>query len=409
MIRGTLGFGVCDTRGAALSFDLPAGAGNPGNPSFDNSIFSAPPGTGSAGAAAKWNGNQMFTRIFDPQSQWCIGFNLLPFYQVGSSTAWAQDKFLQLANPSGVNVLALELQTDGTIGIVTGGDGTTGTGTLQAKTTATFPVSPSPFPPAASFWSGYLELQAVGLGGSTVVSLFLNDVLILTVACSTAAAPDRISIGTQNGHTNGVNAQPYFGLCYANVYFADGQGPLPWSSRLGPIRITTQSPNADAGGVWNITPNTILNRYQAVADLFPSDSNGSPDFDNSYVNPLTLSNNNQWFTFGGAPCYGLVLGVMVNLVFRGASGSTTCDALLLQQTNQLKIGTVTVNGPYQTKQLFQGLSLATGLYFTDAEIRGALWGVSTGSPGLMLTQMFLEKIVSLRNSPYSCGQSSYSF
>lgn len=65
----------------------------------------------------------MFTRVFDVQAQWAINFDLMPFFEVGSPGGWAQDKFLQLSNSaSGDNVLALEIETDGTIAAVTGGD-----------------------------------------------------------------------------------------------------------------------------------------------------------------------------------------------------------------------------------------------------------------------------------------------
>ncbi len=365
-------------------------------------MLGQPPGVGQGGAAFKWNGNQMFTRIFDAQTQWSVNFDLMPFYQVGSSTLWAQDKFLQMSDPSGNNVLALEVETDGTIGVVIGGDGTSGTGTIVKRTTATFPVG---------IWATRLEVFAAGLGGSTTVTMFSNDVQILQVVTSTSFVPDRISIGSQNGTSGGVHAQPFFGLAYANIVYTDGQGSAPWNTRLGPVRVSGQPPNADVGGNWNITPNTVLNRYQAVNDIYPVDGSGSPDFDTTTIQPIAL-NSPQWFTVQGASCYGQVLGIMANVCLRGLSGSTTCDILLLQQTSQITVATLVFTGPvgkYRTKQAFQGLSLTSGTFFNDAEIAGALWGLSTASPGLIVTQFFLEKIVSLRTTPYNCGASSYGF
>ncbi len=401
VIRGSLGFGQCDVNGAALSFDLPLNAGNLGFSAFD-ALVATSGGTGSGLAAQKWNHNQMFTRVFDVQAQWAINFDLMPFFEVGSPGGWAQDKFLQLSNSaSGDNVLALEIETDGTIAAVTGGDGTTGTGVIVKKTTATFPTFA---------WATSLELLATGLGGSATIQVWQNDVIILSVVAPTVAGADSIALGSQNGTTDGVNSKPYFGVRFANLVFTDGQGPAPWNTRLGPVRVTTLSPTADAGGNWNITPNTITNRFQAVDDLYPTDGNGSPDFDHSYIGPVT--SDAQYFTLGPSPCYGLVLGVNVCLAFRGASGSTTCDAMLIQQSTITNLGTATVTGPigmYKTRQIFVGFSPASGTYFTDAEIGGSLWGASTSSPGLLLTQVFLEKIVSLRATPYSCGGSSYSF
>jgi hypothetical protein len=257
-----------------------------------------------------------------------------------------------------------------------------------------------------------MEFFVTGLGGgSTTAAIYQNDVLLLSVTCATSSAVNSIAIGNQNGTTYGVNSKPYFGLGFANLVFTDGQGPAPWNTRLGPVRVTTLSPNADAGGNWNITPGTLTARYQAVDDIFPTDGNGSLDFDNSYISPVAI-NASQFFTVQGAACYGLILGVNVCLVFRGSSGSTTCNALLLQQSVQTTLGTAVFTGPsgiYQTEQVWVGLSPATGINFTDGEIAGSFWGVSTTSPGLILTQMFLEKIVSLRAVPFNCGQASYSF
>jgi hypothetical protein len=390
-----MGFGVCDVHGAALTYDLPAQAGNLGHFAYDT-IVPTSGGAGSGNAAQQWFNSQLCTRIFDPQGQWSINFDLMPFYQVGTPSAWAQVKFLQLASASS-NILALELETDGTIAVVTGGNGQSNTGTIVKRTTQTFPVFQ---------WASRLELFATGFGGSTVVTMWQNDVLILSVTVATTDIPDRISLGLQNG----PHFLPYFGLTFANLVFTDGQGPAPCNTRLGPVRVSTFTLNGDAGGNWNITPNTLPFRYEAVADLL-TDRNGSPDFDSSYISPVAIGDK-QWFTVSGVPCYGLILSVMVNLVFRGSTGSTTCDALLLQQSSTTNLGTAVFSGPlgsYRTKQILVALSPGTGTFFTDGEIAGSLWGVSTASPGLLLTQMFLEKVVSLRSTPFNCGQSSYSF
>lgn len=396
MIRGTLGFGVCDHLGATLTFDQPTNAGNPGNPSFDQ-VVSGPGGTGGGLGAQKWNGNQLYTRVLDLQADWAIGMNIMPFYQVGSSPLWAQNKFLQFSSPSAA-VIAFEIQTSGTIAVISGGNGTTGTGTLIAQTSNTFPVGS---------WSGYLEFTITG----TTVEIWLDDAKILSCTVPSLGSPDRWAIGNQNGSTFGVNARPFFGMTYANIYVLDGQGSAPWNARLGPVRITTLSPAADAQGNYNITPNTITTRFGAVDDLFPADGNGSPDFDHSYISPVTIGDR-QYFTFRSPNCFGLILGVMVNMCFRGSTGSTTCDARIIQGANDILIGTTTVtlaSGMYATRQAFIAQSPATSTNFTDGEIAGALWGIGTGSPGLIFTQMFLEKIVSLRASPFNCGQSSYSY
>jgi hypothetical protein len=198
---------------------------------------------------------------------------------------------------------------------------------------------------------------------------------------------------------------------FANVYMLDGTGPAPYNDRLGPVRINALIPAADASGNWNSIVNGVAVAapiYTSITDVYGLDPHGSPDGDYSYISPVALSSP-QYFTFPGSPCYGRVLGVNVCQCFRGASSSSTCDAMLFDQGTQYNLGSNVVNGGYHTCQVFVGLSPATGTYLTDAEISNNLWGALTTSPGLMLTQMFLEKITSLRNVPYSCGSGSYSF
>ena len=394
MIRGTEGFGVCDPNGAALYFDQVVGSWD------SNSIIPGPAGVGANFGAFKWFGTGKFTRIFDAQTFWVVGFNFQPKNN-GSGTAWAQDSFLQLSNGSGC-IMSLELQTTGKIAVTYGGDGTTGTGATQGTTTQTFPVAS---------WSGYLEFKASGFGGTVAWELWLNDAKILNGTTSTfpTQIPDRITITSQNGTSGGVNSVPGFGIAFANVVMLDAQGPGPWNDRIGPVRITTVSPKADAAGAWFGTLAGSTNGppiYVNITDT-PPDPNGSPDDDHSYISPTAL-NTNQFFVFAAPACYGLILGVMVNQCFRGTSGSTTCDAMLYDGS-AVNIGTTVNNGGYHYGQQFIGLSPATGANFTAGEVGGSFWGARTASPGLRLTQMFLEVLTSLRNVPFSCGLSSYSF
>lgn len=393
MIRGTLGFGVCDPPGAALYFDQVTGAWD------TNSILAGP---GGGFGAFKWFGTGIFTRIFDRQTFWCVGLNFQPRNNLGANPAWAQNCFLRLENALGT-IMSLEIQTSGKLAVTYGGNGTTGTGATQGLTTQTFPVGT---------WSGYLELRASGFGGSVTWQLWLNDVQILNGTTSTLPTqiPDRVTIANQNGTTGGVNLVPYFGVCFANVVILDAQGPAPWNDRIGPVRITSVSPKADASGNWNSTVNgaaAVPPVYSSITDIPGVDRNGAPDGDYSYVSPVAL-NTTQFFVFTAPDCYGRILGVNVNQCFRGASGSTTCDAMLYDGST-VNIGTTVNNGGYHTAQQFIGLSPASGTWFTAGEVGGSLWGARTTSPGLRLTQMFLEIITSLRATPFDCGASSYSF
>ena len=400
MIRGTEAFGVCDNNGAALYFDQVVGTWD------SNSILPGPAGVGANFGAFKWFGTGKFTRIFDAQTFWVVGFNVQP--RLNSSLqpqVWPQDSFIQLSNGSGC-IMSLELQTNGKISVTYGGDGTTGTGGTQGTTTQTFPVGS---------WSGYMEFKASGFGGSVLWELWLNDAKILNGTTSTfpTQIPDRITITNQNGTSSGGSFVPNFGMAFSNVVMLDGQGPAPWNDRIGPVRITTVSPQADASGNWNSTVNgaaAVPPVYTSITDIPGVDAHGAPDMDFSYISPVSL-NTKQFFVFTAPECYGLILGVNVNQCFRGdisPTFSTTCDAMLYDGS-VVNIGTTVINGPYRYAQQFIGLSPATGTNFTAGEIGGSFWGARTASPGLRLTQMFLEVLTSLRSTPFSCGLSSYSF
>jgi len=394
VIRGTLGFDRIDTPGIDQLFD--AMNGTTWNNSV-NAVFPGAPGPDTSGQSVfKWFGPVKATRIFDKQTFWCVGMNVNNRYVNASQTSpFFQQTFLQFANATTPCILSLCFEADGKMSVRVGGTGVNGDGALVAATTMAFPLNA---------WI-YLEVRVSGFGSGAQVQLWVNDVHVLgTTAASGPEIPDRISLCALYNSAGG-------GTMFDNVYMLDAQGPAPWSDRLGPLEISTVSPNGDASGTWFSTVNgSVVSPpiYTSITDIPGVDSHGAPDDDWSFVSPPAITKKQYW-TVARPQCYGLILGVMVNQCFRGASGSTTCDALLLQAGTATFIGTSVVNGGYHTAQQFVGLSPATGTNFTAGEVAGSFWGASTSSPGLMLTQMYLEIITSLRTYPYSCGSSSYSF
>jgi hypothetical protein len=306
-----------------------------------------------------------------------------------------QNTILQFANSTTACILSICFEADGTLSVRVGGSGANGGGALAAKTTFSFPLS---------VWI-YLEVRVSGFGSGALVQLWVNDINVLgTTAASGPEIPDRISL------CNLINTGGA-GMGFDNVYMLDSQGAAPWNDRLGPVEISTVSPTGDASGAWFATVNSVVVSppiYTAITDIPGVDSHGAPDGDWSFVSPPAVTKKQYW-TFARPQCYGLIMGVMVNQCFRGSSGSTTCDALLLQAATATFIGTSVVNGAYHTAQQFLGLSPATGTNFTAGEVAGSFWGASTSSPGLQLTQMYLEIITSLRSTAYNCGGGSYSF
>jgi hypothetical protein len=73
------------------------------------------------------------------------------------------------------------------------------------------------------------------------------------------------------------------------------------------------------------------------------------------------------------------------------------------------LGTVrTLSGSYKFYQDLLERPPGVTDYWTDGDIEKALWGLSSGAGKSRVTMLWIEKLVSLRNVPYQCGQiSSY--
>jgi len=383
MIRATHGFDDVDAVGVGLQFDA-----SHYNDFGTAQIFSGAPGTGSGNALFIWFnsfGANYLTRIFDPQTMWTVGLNASLYYNTIGPGPAVQELFLELGDSTGAMV-GLQFEADGSISIRDLIHG------LQvARTSSTF---------AVGVWNPYLELKCSGFGsGSVTCQLYSNDTLACSGTLATSRLPDRVSL-----------VQNIIGVMFDNVVILDGQGAAPWNDRLGPVRLTTITPAANGTGSWPVTGGVAA--YSAVWDQlgrFPDAQ--TPDGDTTYLAPVALGAQ-QTFQLGSAACYGLILGISANMCFRGTSGSATVDALLIEGAGVYDLGSLSWTGAaYRTLQVFTGLSPASGSYFNDAEIAGNLWGFKTNtSPDLRVTQFYLEKIVSLRNVPYQCGQNAnYSF
>jgi hypothetical protein len=396
MIRRTHGFGVVDAAGVALQFDQ-----SPNYNQFGTSTFkAAPAGPGAGRAFYMWFqtfGAPAVIDIFDPQAFWCVGMDARQGYATvtDGSGPGQQNLFFEFADAS-VAIAGLQFEVDGTISIQD-----LIHNVEIARTTASFPVGS---------WPGYIELRTSGWGSTVTFQLYIADVLAAHGTAALSQTPDRAIFRSAAVTVPGFGDG---GAAFANVYILDGQGVAPWNDRLGPVRVSTISPSADASGRWAITPTSNASAYLSVNDLLNGtpggDPNGSPDGDNSFLTPNAFGSA-EFFQFIGSPCYGLILGVMATYCFRGTSGTAGLQAMLLQSSSVYNLGVLNVSGSYKTAQQFVGLSKTTGNYFNDAELSSSYWGALTNSSlDLRLTQLYLEKIVSLRNVTYGCGGSNYSF
>lgn len=392
MIRATGGFGVVDDNGIALWFDDIQGS------------FARDTGPVANGGYAIKHlfGLGYFGRTLGASAFWCVGFDWQPNFANGySGGGWVNNNFLQIGQV-GASQLSLEFLPSGKIAVVYGGDGSAGSGTIVNMTMETY---------TPQQWAGYFEFRCSGFMGNTVFQLWRNDTLVCHGTQATTALPDTITFASNTSISG-------FGVEFANIIILDNQGPAPWNDRLGPVAITTMSPIADASGQWLCTINSMSFGppiFSAVRDV-PFDPNGSPDCAYSYIYPGSTAAE-QYFTMNPAACFGLVLGVMVNMCFRGyptypafctaqvqVAGATT--VIGQSQSNYAAGGSYPFG--FHTFQQFIGLNPSTSTNWNAAGINGAFWGMAA-DVGAQVTQFYIEQIVSRRNVKYDCGQSSYSF
>lgn len=391
------GFDLMNTDGLDLQWDLER-LGGWGN--FSSAVIPGFPSpranSGPAGQSAfKWLNNLMATRFCGSGSTRIIGFHVRALYPgIVDTTLFAQNKFLELADATGP-ILSLELQVDGTIVVRRFGDGYTNTGTSVGQTL--LPAFKTP-----GTWTGFLEFACYGLGGGTNFQIWLDDVKLLDAGCSTAGrVPDRFAIGNQNGTQFGENGQVYFGMNYDDVYCVDGNGAAPWNDRLGPVQI--QSSLFNVPGVIQLLANgaaTNLACYEYGPDLDATYTSGTnPAYD--------------LYSLTGQACFGRILGLGLSATARAESGSPrialTCQPDPFNLT-QVQLGDFNLGPSYHCYQAMSDVSLKTGAFWNDRDLSAARFGIASDGSGILrCTQVFLEKIVSLRAVPYDCGLGNYAY
>ncbi len=129
-----------------------------------------------------------------------------------------------------------------------------------------------------------------------------------------------------------------------------------------------------------------------------------------------------------SPCYGLILAVALTAIAK-ANVSNSALNLLTRPRNQVFnlgnrplaypgpgqqfVGNVASKINYAAYQAIAVNSPQSGGPWIDGEILGAAWGFELplfASPAQQVTQLFLEKLVTLENKAFSCGGSpNYSY
>lgn len=240
----------------------------------------------------------------------------------------------------------------------------------------------------------YFEIRYVR---NSTIEIWVDDVLDTSGSPhSTGVSPDTVTWRWANFGGSGWRLD--------DIYIAEGGGS---GDRLGPVWI----------GSWYMAADTIL-RYsrmapggyssnaQAIADRFGV-TIAAPDDDTSYVQAI-IANDIDYYTVNRAAfCRGKILALIANLVAKdGGGGDPTLTPMIRANpsvANDTVIGSfAALTGSYAAYQTFSLLD-PDGNVWTDGKIEAAFVGIKASTITARITMFWVEKLASLRNIPYSCG------
>lgn len=346
------------------------------------------------------NGEMNFTRTFAPHDVWNAHFAMRPRQLLGTTYNTLFFRF-ESGSAAGT-VVAIRYNPSAQLEVMKGGSGTNSApGTLVGTVTSVTL--------AVDVWVAW-EFCIVQAGANSTFQVFANDVQVLDMGPTGIDGPlDLTGLGVIDRVT--FRWEAAFGPEFDHYVISDDQGTFN-NTRLGPVRIISTIPAADS--VVGLTRNTgssdasCVNEMRWPPGVFPL---GSPDGDQTY---LTGAGTFDLWTVSPFDCIAKILGVAVNADFKGSTGDTLAF-LFKTGAVQTTIGTKspTVSNAYQVLQVIQEDSLVNpGIEWVDGEINSNLWGLSPS--GGKISQFVIEKIVTLRAVPYTCGTSpgggnSYAF
>lgn len=348
--------------------------------------------------------SENFTKFLGTRNQYAIGFNWSP--QIDGPGIIADCIFLRwevgpgshdLQNSNPNTQLSLATNAAGNMILYNAGTGA-GYSTQESLRGTRLWTSTRVFTAGTVY---YVELEVTfGLGG--FVRLVIDDVeevsFVANVGQGAVRNPDRFTIRLQN--LGG-------GYRYGDLYVANEQ--------LGPCRVVPLL-FTDNAAVQGWAPKSSTNLSQ-ISDHLPDDvfGDGVPDGDKTYVESSAAGATDMYFS-GPPPCFGLVLAVALNCCSVARAGTPGVNFMLQQPGLLTTLGSVSVPAAapplkaYQTDQAIAQINPKTGVEWIDREIQIASWGYQmAGSGTVRLTAAWLEKLVSLRAVPFTCGIGSYAY
>lgn len=406
MILRARGFDVVDARGARMSFPVWSVAGP-----LSDTMQSGRPNPGPTGQSLYVIGVDNFVEYFDSGNKHFLGFHL----DIQLESPSGHPTLVPFASPfyrfvSNADGLQCELAFNAG-------------GVLEVRGPTGLPIFVSSAIYMTDTWYR-IQFQA-GFGSNLGWKLKVEGTLIHA---------DTADISSSEINQWGLfrrSIQPP-GNRYDNYVTFDDSSSDGFNDidALGAVCITTLFPLSDTGISWNPVPGP--GRSAMVRDLPGIDANGSPDGDASYLIP-TISGANVRFTmsttFGTrtSPCFGRILAVAMSACAKPLVSGEFLKLTTRPRVSTFTLGTVAVNFvgatysgdpnfvDYATYQAILTSSPETGQAWSDAELAGADWGIQladdpgTTQPGQRVTQLYLEKVVSLEARSYDCGGGSYAF
>jgi hypothetical protein len=336
-----------------------------------------------------------YVKAFAAQTQWAVGFA----FQLHSGLAGSDPLFYTLAAANlATQVVGLAYETaTGKLLVYRNGGGTNASkGTLVKNTGVVLPNSS---------WT-YLEIFVIVAGASSVLQVFQDDVAIADYGPTGtdgtinlgAANIDRACFRWESLGTAGYYIDDY--------YIADGTGALN-NTRLGPCRIMSETVIGDASLSGGWVRNGGATDTDRVNEYPPGSGHGVPDWLFSYL--AGTASCSDLFNVASPQCVGRILGVAVNATCQGFPPASV--ALLCQPIgaagSAVTLASLSPPAGGSDWACLQGIAeqdLATGASFwTDGDIGRAWWGAGLSSGAANMTQIYLEKLVSLRAVSFDCG------
>lgn len=272
--------------------------------------------------------------------------------------------------------------SDNTLSIYTEGQGTSSSrGTLLWNSAGVFTIT-------FETWM-CIEIMVDTAAGAW--ALWINDDLLQSQSVALPGPIDRYSFRSESFEAHDID----------HHYLTDGE-------HLGPCYVNGFAPSLQSTHQWTPANDTNLSQIEEFGNR--PDPLQTPDDDVSF-NFSGVVGNFDLFGFPPQNCYGRILALALNADGRYVLPGSSVDLITKIGANLYDVGfPPAFDGLYSIRQAISELNPATGEVWNDGTIPSSLFGYRlAGSGSARITQFMLEKVVSLRVLPFTCGQGSYSF